>query len=76
VPPVTESNPATDGQRPLADRKRYILRVESIQTETGEWKYRASYPELPAVSAVAARVLDAILDVEQNLDRYLYEDST
>jgi hypothetical protein len=49
------------------DRTSLILRVEPVETAVGEWKYRASYPELGDVSATAPTVLDAILEAEAKL---------
>ena len=60
-------------RRPHPDRTNLILRVEPMQTAAGEWKYRASYPELGDVSATAPKVLDAILEVEAKLSRYIDE---
>ena len=54
---------------------KLILRVETVRTASGDWNYRASYPELPHVSATSPKVLDAIIDLEAYVSRYLDEDS-
>ena len=61
--------------RPNRSRHKLILRVETVRTASGDWNYRASYPELPNVSATSPKVLDAIIDLEAHLSRYLDEDS-
>lgn len=61
----------SDAYRSRAGRENLILRVEPVETPTGDWGYRASYPELREVSATAPKVLEAILDLEAELSRHL-----
>jgi hypothetical protein len=60
-------------RRPHPTPANLILRVEPMETGAGEWRYRASYPELRNVWATAPKVLDAILEAEAKLSRYLDE---
>ena len=60
---------------PAFRRSRLILRVESVGTETADWCYRASYPELQDFAVTAPAVLDAILELEDKLGRALDRDA-
>jgi hypothetical protein len=55
-------------------RNRLILRVESEGTESTDWHYRASYPELQDFAVTGPDVLSTILELETKLDHYLDRD--
>ncbi len=69
-----ESDPVDvelDQLRHEARIRRYILRVEPWLLPDGEWAYRAEYPEIDGVVAVASSVLGAIDQVDRMRDAYL-----
>ena len=41
-------------------RVPYVLVVESVKTPDGDWRRRASFPELPGASAEADSAIDAM----------------
>jgi hypothetical protein len=43
----------------------YLLEAEAVETESGQWRVRLAYPELPGCSAEAAVVEDALRELEQ-----------
>lgn len=63
-------------ERADVDPSKLILRVEAICSASGEWLYRASFPEVPDAGATAPHVLDAILAAELRLPGLRAADST
>lgn len=49
----------------------YVLTVEPVRLEDGNWAYRAEYPQLPGVDAVAATAVEAVDAVDRCRDEYL-----
>ncbi|MCC8977403.1 hypothetical protein [Bradyrhizobium acaciae] len=43
----------------------YLLEAEAVETEPGQWRVRLAYPELPACTAEAAVVEEALRELER-----------
>jgi hypothetical protein len=69
--PDTESVLEVIRGLPEFRRKHLILRVESVGSDTSEWHYRASYPELQDFAVNGPDVLEVILELEMKLDDYV-----
>jgi predicted RNase H-like HicB family nuclease len=51
----------------------YVLVVESIEQEDGDWRRQASYPELPDAVAVADSPIDAMEEVDRKREKIILE---
>jgi predicted RNase H-like HicB family nuclease len=51
----------------------YVLVMESVEKEDGDWIRRAEYPELPGCVAEAFSPLDAIDQLEEKRVRFIME---
>jgi predicted RNase H-like HicB family nuclease len=67
---ATPSRRAEPGVYP-ATYDAYVLGVEPVLLEDGNWAYRAEYPQLPGVEAVGATALEAIDAADRERDAYL-----
>jgi|SRR5581483_7104302 len=51
----------------------YVMVMESIQGDDGNWLRQASYPELPGVMAQASSPIEAIEKLEEQRVRYILD---
>ena len=51
----------------------YVLAIESVRHDDGEWVRRAEYPELPGCAVEAHSAVEAIAKLEEERVRYIRE---